>query len=159
LREAVANAKARAEAVGRVELPLNASRETIETLLTEAGKVEHEATGRRIFPGISLGSAVFEGRVLKADDLMALLTAAAGNSALLGPEVVLVVPTLEPSWAVVFPRVGGVVAEVGGEMSHASILLREARRPALVNCTGIFRQVRDGHRLRLDGPRGVVELL
>jgi phosphoenolpyruvate-protein kinase (PTS system EI component) len=60
---------------------------------------------------------------------------------------------------VVFPRVGGVVAEVGGEMSHASILLREAGRPAVVNCTGIFRRVRTGDRLRLDGARGAVEIL
>jgi pyruvate,water dikinase len=60
---------------------------------------------------------------------------------------------------VAFPRVGGVVAEVGGELSHASILLREAGRPALVNCAGIFRQVRTGDRLRLDGTRGLAELL
>ena len=59
----------------------------------------------------------------------------------------------------VFPRVGGVVAEIGGELSHASILLREARRPALVNCAGIFRAVETGDRLRLDGTRRRVELL
>ena len=77
----------------------------------------------------------------------------------LGPESILVVPALEPSWAVVFPRVAGVVAEVGGELSHASILLREARKPAVVNCLGIFRQVKTGDRLRLDGARSLVELL
>jgi phosphoenolpyruvate-protein kinase (PTS system EI component) len=60
---------------------------------------------------------------------------------------------------VVFPRVAGVVAEVGGELSHASILLREARKPAVVNCTGIYAQVRDGERLRIDGPRERVERL
>ncbi|HEV2844292.1 MAG TPA: PEP-utilizing enzyme, partial [Thermoanaerobaculia bacterium] len=63
------------------------------------------------------------------------------------------------SWAVVFPRVAGVVAEIGGELSHASILLREARRPAIVNCAGIWRAVSDGDRLRLDGGRGMVEVL
>jgi pyruvate,water dikinase len=70
-----------------------------------------------------------------------------------------VVPTLEPSWAVLFPRVAGVVAEVGGELSHASILLREAGRPAVVNVTGIWAAVRTGDRLRLDGRRGVVEVI
>jgi phosphoenolpyruvate-protein kinase (PTS system EI component) len=59
----------------------------------------------------------------------------------------------------VFPRVGGVVAEIGGELSHASILLREAGRPAVVNCAGIFRAVATGDRLRLDGARGIVEIL
>jgi pyruvate,water dikinase len=112
-----------------------------------------------VFPGISLGPAVTEGTALKADDLTTLLADVARGAHKLAADTILVVPSLEPSWAVIFPRVGGVVAEVGGEMSHASILLREARRPAVVNCTGIFRSVRTGDRLRLDGARGVVEIL
>ena len=59
----------------------------------------------------------------------------------------------------VFPRVVGVVAEIGGKLSHASILLREARRPAMVNCAGIYRAVSTGDRLRLDGERRVVEVV
>ena len=31
----------------------------------------------------------------------------------------------------------------------------EARRPAVVNCAGIYKAVSDGDRLRLDGGRGV----
>jgi pyruvate,water dikinase len=158
LREAVAQAKRRAEAVRRVALPLTASRETIQTLLAKSATAQAAPDGR-VFPGISLSSVVIEGRAVKADDLMVLLSEAATTAGLLGPDVILVVPTLEPSWAVVFPRVGGVVAEVGGELSHASILLREARRPAIVNCAGIYRRVSNGDRLRLDGPRGVVELI
>jgi phosphoenolpyruvate-protein kinase (PTS system EI component) len=44
-------------------------------------------------------------------------------------------------------------------LSHASILLRESRKPAVVNVAGIWRAVRDGDRLRLDGRRGIVEVL
>jgi pyruvate,water dikinase len=99
-----------------------------------------------------------EGRAVKADDLTALLVEAGRNGGF-GPDAILVVPSLEPSWAVVFPRFAGVVAELGGELSHASILLREARRPAVVNCRGVFGRVRTGDRLRLDGARGTVEVL
>lgn len=53
----------------------------------------------------------------------------------------------------------GVVAEIGGELSHASILLREAKKPAIVNAAGIFAAVRDGDVLRLDGASGTVEIL
>jgi pyruvate,water dikinase len=102
---------------------------------------------------------VVEGRAVKADDLLSLLATAGRSPGLLGPDAILVVAALEPSWAVVFPRVGGVVAEIGGELSHASILLREARRPALVNCAGIFRAVATGDRLRLDGAGRRVEIL
>ena len=70
--------------------------------------------------------------------------------------VPLVVPALEPSWAVVFPRVGAVVAEIGGELSHAAILLREAAKPAIVNCQGIYGTISEGDTLRLDGASGVV---
>src|SRR5439155_205572 len=86
----------------------------------------------------ALGPAVIEGRAVKTNDLVTLLQADKAGG-LLGADAILVVPTLEPSWAVVFPRVGGVVAELGGELSHASILLREARRPAIVNCAGSSR--------------------
>jgi phosphohistidine swiveling domain-containing protein len=156
LREAAAAGRARVEAVRHVELPQSASLDEIRGLLVQAARARPGETGRRAFPGIALTPAVVEGRAVKADDLVSLLQGAGGE---LGPEVILVVPTLEPSWAVVFPRVGGVVAELGGELSHASILLREARRPAVVNCAGIFRAVRPGERLRLDGGRGLVELL
>jgi pyruvate,water dikinase len=138
-----------------LDLPPTACREEIERGVQGAERARSAEAGRRVFPGISLGLHVFEGRAVKADDLVALLR----SSELLGPDVILVVPALEPSWAVVFPRVGGVAAEIGGELSHASILLREARRPAIVDCAGLFAAVATGDRLRLDGKRGVVELL
>jgi pyruvate,water dikinase len=100
-----------------------------------------------------------EGRAVKAEGLLALLSEAGRSPDLLGPDAILVVAALEPSWAVVFPRVGGVVAEIGGELSHASILLREAGWPAVVDCTGIFRAVATGDRLRLDGAGRRVEIL
>lgn len=159
LREAVRAARARHARVRAIEFPLTASQDEIEQLLARAESVSDKASGRRLFPGIALSPAIVEGRAVRADDLLALLREAGTNGALLGPETILVVPSLEPAWAVVFPRVAGVAAEVGGELSHASILLREARKPAVVNCTGVFREVQTGDRLRLDGARGLVELL
>jgi rifampicin phosphotransferase len=154
LRDAVAAGRERVVHASSLDLPLTASREEIERIAVQSEQIQAEVSGRRIFPGIALGPAVIEGRAVKADDLVSLL----GRPGDLGPDVILVVPALEPSWAVVFPRVGGVIAEIGGELSHASILLREARRPAVVNCAGIWRAVSTGDRVRLDGGRGVVEV-
>jgi len=94
---------------------------------------------------------VVTGKVKKARELTELL----GRPIEKG--TILVVPALEPSWAVVFGRVDGVVAEIGGELSHAAILLREAHKPAVVNCDGAFFGLSDGDRVRLDGPLGLVE--
>lgn len=162
LRAAALAGRRRIEQARRMDVPLTASREQIERACAEAEHAEAKAAGRRVFPGIALAPALVEGRAVKADDLTALLMSSAGGAGqppLLGPDAILVVPALEPSWAVIFPRVGGVVAEIGGELSHASILLREAGRPAVVNCAGIFREVRTGDRLRIDGPRALVEIL
>lgn len=163
LRAAVAAARERIDRARRMDIPLTASREQIERACADIDRAEAEATGRRVFPGIALVPAVVEGRAVKAEDLTSLLMqsggAYPGEKPLLGPDAILVVAALEPSWAVVFPRVLGVVAEIGGELSHASILLREAGRPSVVNCAGIFREVRTGDRLRVDGARALVEIL
>jgi pyruvate,water dikinase len=159
LRAAAAAGRERVARAAALDLPATASRDEIEAALAATEQRQAEEAGRRIFPGIALGPAVVEGRAVKAESLLSLLAEAGRTPGLLGPDAILVVAALEPSWAVVFPRVGGVVAEIGGELSHASILLREARRPALVNCAGIFRAVETGDRLRLDGTHRRVELL
>jgi len=82
---------------------------------------------------------------------MELLARSNADPSLLCVETIPVVPCLEPSWAIVFPRVGGVAADIGCEWSHAATLLREARRPAIVNCTGLYAAVQEGFRVRLNG--------
>jgi cytochrome P450 len=127
-REAAARSRARVEAVQQVDLPPSAPQDVIQDRLTRAALIQAAESGRVVFPGIPLNGAVVEGQVLKGEDLVRVLREEM-QSKVLGPDTILVVPTLEPSWAVIFPRIGGVVAELGGELSHASILLREGRPP------------------------------
>jgi pyruvate,water dikinase len=71
-------------------------------------------------------------------------------------ETILVVPAVDAAWALLFRRVVGVVVETGGELSHASIILRELGVPSVTNVRGILRDVRTGDRLTLDTSRGHV---
>jgi hypothetical protein len=48
---------------------------------------------------------------------------------------------------------------LGADRSHQRGIAPNLSRPAIVNCAGIFREVRDNDRLRLDGSRGLVEVL
>ncbi len=150
--------RAELDRLARIELPDTARREEIEERLEVGAAAGMGGAGVGSFRGVALSSASFEGRVRRADDLVHLLEAErrAGH-ALVDSSTVLVVRALEPSWAVVFGRVGAVVTELGGELSHASILLRELGKPAIVNCRGVFGGLADDERVRLDGARGVVE--
>jgi pyruvate,water dikinase len=71
-------------------------------------------------------------------------------------ETILVAPAVDAAWALLFRRVSGVVVEMGGELSHASIILRELGVPSVTNVRGIMRDVQTGDRLSLDAARGHV---
>jgi pyruvate,water dikinase len=53
-------------------------------------------------------------------------------------------------------RFGAVVSQLGGELSHAAILLREAEIPSVINAAGAFDGLDDGDRVLVDPTRGEV---
>jgi len=154
-RAAAARGRRNFEEAGRFDPPMTASRDEIQAafdILEGAAETEVHHGGR--FLGIGLGGKrVVEGTAVRAAALGDVLSGAA-----LPESPVLVVATLEPSWGVVFPRFAAVVAELGGELSHASILLREAGIPSVVNARGAYRAIRGGDRLRVDPGRGEVRV-
>ncbi|HEY3097436.1 MAG TPA: PEP/pyruvate-binding domain-containing protein [Methylomirabilota bacterium] len=86
-----------------------------------------------------------------------ILRSAADMRTLSGEIVVLA--AIEPSLTSLFPVVGGVIAEIGGVLSHAAILAREYGVPAVVNVTDATRRLKDGDYIELDGTTGRVRLL
>jgi phosphohistidine swiveling domain-containing protein len=159
LRNSADQGRTRIAAAVKMSVPLTATTDMIREIVQTNACVDPERTGVLTFRGISLTPIPFEGRAVLAMDLLVLLREAQNTPGLLRQDVILVTPTLEPAWAIVFSRVGAVVTEVGNELSHTSILLREARRPAIINCIGIMNAVRTGDRLRLDGRIGTVEIV
>jgi pyruvate,water dikinase len=76
----------------------------------------------------------------------------------LGPTDILVVPFTDVSWTPLFSRIGGVVAETGGQLSHTSIVAREYGLPAVVSVRKATRLIRDGQPITVDGTQGRVYL-
>jgi pyruvate,water dikinase len=72
---------------------------------------------------------------------------------------ILVVPTLDPGWSLAFSRFAAIVVELGGELSHASILIRETGQTAVVNARGAWQAVAEGTLLQVDPVRGEVRLV
>jgi rifampicin phosphotransferase len=72
---------------------------------------------------------------------------------------ILVAAFTDPSWTPLFVSIKGLVAEVGGMMTHGAIVAREYGLPAVVSVENATRLIQDGQRIRVNGTRGYVEIL
>jgi len=75
------------------------------------------------------------------------------------PGEILVAPFTDPGWTPLFVNAAGVVVEVGGLLSHGSVVAREYGIPAVVGVTGATQQIESGQRIRVHGDGGYVEIL
>jgi pyruvate,water dikinase len=73
-------------------------------------------------------------------------------------EDILIVPFTDVSWTPLFPAVGGVVAETGGQLSHSAIVAREYGLPAVVNVKNATLLIKDGQSIVVDANQGRVYL-
>jgi pyruvate,water dikinase len=72
---------------------------------------------------------------------------------------ILVAPFTDPGWTPLFINAAGLVMEVGGLMTHGSVVAREYGIPAVVGVLDATRVIHTGQRLRVNGDRGYVEVL
>jgi rifampicin phosphotransferase len=77
----------------------------------------------------------------------------------LRPGDVLVARYTNPAWTPLFGRAAAVVVDSGGPMSHAAIVAREYRIPAVMATVEGTRRLTDGQPVRVDGTRGLVSPL
>ena len=78
---------------------------------------------------------------------------------LLKPGEILVAVTTNVGWTLLFPRAAAIVTDVGAPLSHAAIVARELGIPAVVGCGNATSRLKTGDRVRVDGGKGVVEIL
>ena len=72
---------------------------------------------------------------------------------------VLVCPITSPVWSVLFAKVGALVTDSGGILSHPAIIAREYGIPAVVATRTATARLHDGQRVTVDGNAGVVRVL
>ncbi|MCH3963590.1 MAG: phosphoenolpyruvate synthase [Clostridium sp.] len=100
--------------------------------------------------GIPASSGTIEGRarvVLRMED------------AALEEGDILVTAFTDPSWTPVFVSIKGLVTEVGGMMTHGSVIAREYGLPAVVGVENATRLIKDGQKIRVNGTEGYIEIL
>ncbi|MCA9973326.1 MAG: hypothetical protein KC425_24070 [Anaerolineales bacterium] len=108
------------------------------------GAAAGDLTGSPVSPG------VVEGRVRIVFDPVGTR---------LQPGEILVCPGTDPAWTPLFLAAGGLVMEVGGMMTHGSVVAREYGIPAVVGVHQATRRLQTGQRIRVDGSVGVITLL
>ena len=72
---------------------------------------------------------------------------------------ILVCPYTGTAWTPLFLKIGGVVTDTGGMLTHAAIAAREYGIPAVVGTWTATNSIRNGDIIRLDGDNGVVEII
>jgi phosphohistidine swiveling domain-containing protein len=75
------------------------------------------------------------------------------------PGEVLVAGITTPAWTSLFAMASAVVTDVGGPLSHSSIVAREYAIPAVLGTGVATRRIRSGQSVQVDGDAGTVTLL
>jgi pyruvate,water dikinase len=81
------------------------------------------------------------------------------HQAQLAPGEILVCPGTDPAWTPLFLVAGGLITEVGGLMTHGSVVAREYGIPAVVGVARATERLKTGQRVRVDGGTGQITLL
>jgi len=72
---------------------------------------------------------------------------------------ILVAHSADPGWTPLFGVISGLVLEVGGVLSHASIVAREFGLPAVTSVPEATKMIHEGDMIEVDGEQGTVHIL
>jgi rifampicin phosphotransferase len=132
-----------------------ARRRQVPRLLASDGRAFYEGVGAATDTGdVITGSPVSPGVV---EGLVHVVLSP--HDARLAPGEILVCPGTDPAWTPLFMAAGGLVTEVGGMMTHGSVVAREYGIPAVVGVHQATTRLKDGQRIRVDGTMGRIVIL
>jgi phosphohistidine swiveling domain-containing protein len=70
----------------------------------------------------------------------------------------LVTCNTDPGWMAVFSKIGGLITETGGILSHGAVVSREYGIPAVTAVKNATKILKTGQRVTLDGNEGIIYL-
>ncbi|NPV93011.1 MAG: phosphoenolpyruvate synthase [Firmicutes bacterium] len=127
-------------------------RRSVPRIITSEGETVYStpASEAGALVGTPASPGVYEGRARVVFD---------PREARLEPGEVLVAQGTDPAWTPLFLSAGALVMEIGGIMSHGSVVAREYGIPAVVGVMDATRLIQSGQRIRVDGEHGQVQPL
>jgi rifampicin phosphotransferase len=143
VHDLIAARKREREAYAGLELPTVWSGEVTPTQNVSAPD-DATIVGTGASPGVAVGRA----RVVNCPD----------DADIVQGEILIAHDT-DPSWASLMFLSSGLVADIGGVMSHTAIVARELTLPCVVNTKFASKALRTGDLIRVNGACGTVEVL
>ncbi|MFE9322532.1 NAD-dependent epimerase/dehydratase family protein [Nocardia sp. NPDC052278] len=141
-RETVVRRRAERDRLATTPFPVRFTQPL--ALVSETGRVEDGTlTGIGASPGLARGRVR---RLSSADDE-------------LEPGEVLVAQVTDTGWTPFFGMAAAIVTDIGGVMSHASIVAREFSIPAVVGTVNAFSTLQNGQFVEVDGTAGTIRVL
>jgi pyruvate,water dikinase len=110
-----------------------------------------QADGLQSLKGIGASAGIVEGPVRVMTHLETVEVGAT--------PFILVVPYTDAGWTPLLARAKGLIAEVGGRLSHGAIIAREYGIPAVMDVAHATDRLHDGQWVRLNGQSGLVEVI
>ncbi|KAA6482635.1 phosphoenolpyruvate synthase [Bacillus swezeyi] len=114
------------------------------------GKLHNAKSPEGALVGTPVSAGVIEGKARVITRL---------EDAKLNPGDILVAPYTDPGWTPLFTSAVGLITEVGGMMTHGSVVAREYGIPAVVGIEKATEIIKEGADIRVDGTNGFVQIL
>jgi pyruvate,water dikinase len=101
--------------------------------------------------GVSASPGVVTGRIRVVQNIEALPMVQGGE--------IMVTSNTDPGWTAVFSKLGGLITETGGILSHGAVVSREYGIPAVTAVKDATAFFKTGQRVTLDGNDGTIYIL
>ena len=101
-----------------------------------------------IFNGLPASQGIMTAPIRVLHDINLISTVRSGE--------ILVVPQTDPGWTPIFSKIGGLITETGGILSHGAVVSREFGIPAVTNITNACKIFKTGQIVKINGYNGTV---
>ncbi|ONI48105.1 hypothetical protein AN643_03315 [Candidatus Epulonipiscioides saccharophilum] len=101
-------------------------------------------------PGMAVSSGIIEGIAHVVLDPV---------GAKIQPGEILIAPYTDPGWTTLFINASGLVMEIGGLLTHGTVVAREYGIPAVVGIHDATTLIKTGQLIRVNANEGYVEIL
>jgi len=102
------------------------------------------------FRGIPASQGLFTGKIHIINTIDQISTVQANE--------ILVVPRTDPGWTPVFSKIGGLITETGGILSHGAVVSREYGIPAVTNIPNACKIFNNNQLVTINGYDGIITI-